>query len=262
MITIPKELFNKYTITDIEEPGTLFEIELSEMTRREGAHAFAEGYAPHIKALSLDVTATYFVANLARVISAFHYAMWHDNLQLDVKLSNLTVRIIQHPKGYVMVNFGAKALNGIPLQSGNREQQVAALQAAYYGEQVQPLLAALASATGISVGMLWGVVPTYFDYYRGLWHDEQMDDVQRMSLSADMDTLYALSGDVFGRVKNPLIVKPRYIDSPYEPGKQARLKNTCCLAYKTEGGGYCLTCPRLSDQEREEKIAAYHASRA
>jgi ferric iron reductase protein FhuF len=262
MLNIPLTIYEKYTIYQEPQPDTLYEIELWRLAEKEGAREFAEAYAPHIKALSLDVTATYFTANFTRVITAFHYALWHDGLHLDLTLRNLTVRIVKHPKGFITLNFGLKKVQGTEVSLTDRKLQIISMQTAFYREEVRPLLESLASVVGISVGMLWGVIPTYFQYYHDLWFDEPMNELQRMQLASDMEVLHQLSPVVFGRVKNPLVAKFRYMESPYEPGEQIRMKNTCCLAYKTEGGDYCITCPRLNDTERTRRIEEYKAKQA
>lgn len=262
MVNIPLTIYEKYTIYPEPQPGTLYEIELWRLTEKKGAREFAEAYGPYIKALSFDVTATYFTANFARVITAFHYALWHSGLHINLTLRNLTVRIVKHPNGYIMLTFGLKKVQGSAVSLVDRKLQVTSLQTAFYREEVRPLLESLASVVGISVGMLWGVIPTYFQYYHDLWFDEPMDELQRMQLASDMEVLYQLSPDVFGRVKNPMQAKFRYMESPYEPGKQTRMKNTCCLAYKTGDGDYCLTCPRLNETERTRRIEEYKAKQA
>jgi hypothetical protein len=32
--------------------------------------------------------------------------------------------------------------------------------------------------------------------------------------------------------------------------EHTRIRNVCCLWYRTEAGGLCLTCPRVTDRER------------
>ncbi|MFD0616001.1 (2Fe-2S)-binding protein [Paenibacillus sp. GCM10027629] len=255
---IPTEILDKYMITHQDTSPAIADFEMRQLTEREGALAFLNAYAPELKALSLDVAATYFTAQFARMFAAFHYAIWRYGIHLDLSMNLMSVHIVAHPDGYITLKFNLKSIQGTTVPLANRSLLVTSLMTSFYSEQVRPILQPLASAAGISVGALWGIIPTYFEYYYEQWLEEPIDEVQRIHLAEDMDVLHhQLPPTVFGRVKNPFQVKFRYMDSPYEPGEKMRLKSACCLAYKTEGGTYCLSCPRLSEADRAQMVAAY-----
>ncbi|WP_193726589.1 (2Fe-2S)-binding protein [Paenibacillus guangzhouensis] len=257
---IPTEILDKYMITHQDQSPVIATFELSRLADREGALAFLNAYAPELKAHSLDVAATYFTAQFARMFAAFHYAIWRCGVHLDLSMNILRVRIARHPDGYVTLKFDLKAIQGTTVPLANRSLLVKSLMTSFYSEQVRPILQSLASAAGISVGALWGIIPTYFEYYYEQWLEDPIDEVQRIHLAEDMDVLrHQLPPAVFGRVRNPFLVKFRYMDSPYEAGKKIKLKSACCLAYKTEESSYCLTCPRLSEAERSRRVAEYQA---
>ncbi len=55
---------------------------------------------------------------------------------------------------------------------------------------------------------------------------------------------------------SPLSGPANYFVLEYEGGSaQTRVRNTCCLHYKV-AGSTCLTCPRTTDEERRERLAA------
>ncbi|MFW5689918.1 MAG: hypothetical protein ACOC1U_10125 [Spirochaetota bacterium] len=63
---------------------------------------------------------------------------------------------------------------------------------------------------------------------------------------------------------NPL-VQPTRLYVPETPGAEPTyLRNRCCLRYRISVDGervpYCLTCPLISDRERERMIAEHHRS--
>ncbi|OZQ98234.1 (2Fe-2S)-binding protein [Paenibacillus sp. VTT E-133291] len=43
------------------------------------------------------------------------------------------------------------------------------------------------------------------------------------------------------------------LELPYHAGERLVLRSSCCLYYCLEDGEKCYVCPRLTEEEREEK---------
>jgi len=50
--------------------------------------------------------------------------------------------------------------------------------------------------------------------------------------------------------KNPFQYEPKFIESPYHPGKKMMMRSSCCMFYRKKGGIKCYNCPTLSEQAR------------
>ncbi|MFE5323729.1 hypothetical protein ACFQ88_34130 [Paenibacillus sp. NPDC056579] len=250
----------QFYVTLEDKPDTMYGATLSSLLHQEGAASFIGTYAPLIKALETDVAGTYFASWFGAVCAAFQYSLWHDNAVASLSLDRVEVQLfkIEHRTG---VAFRVNSWVAEPLPAENREAAVLAAMEAFYGQQVKPLLESVAEAAGINVGQLWGVMGTRMHYAMDRWLQEAQTDEERERVRQDFDTLfYSLEPEVFGRKKNPFDIRFRMMENPRIPGEQMRIKAVCCLAYKTDTGhGYCFTCPRLTESEREEKVSKIKA---
>lgn len=256
MFNLDLEAYEKqFSVTVRNQPQALFHTELVSFMEQEGFQPFMETYGSMIKALSSDVVATYFASWVGRVCAAFHYALWHDGVHLDLTLSNLTLHVSQQ-SGYAVLHFRLKELRGKLVPDSGRETCLKTYLEDYYEWQVRPLFESVAKACGISVGSLWGQLATRLHYYQDAWLKETTDEELRARMLQDFDVLrHELNPEVFGRPHNPLNVHFRMVEDPRTPGTKLRIKATCCLAYKTDNGyGYCPSCPKLTDTEREQLL--------
>ncbi|WP_332696845.1 hypothetical protein [Halalkalibacter lacteus] len=63
-----------------------------------------------------------------------------------------------------------------------------------------------------------------------------------------------LESNIYRSNKNPFDIKFHMIESAREPGVYQRMKPSCCLYYQTEGASSkCYGCPRMNDEEREQR---------
>jgi ferric iron reductase protein FhuF len=246
------EYEKQYFVTLRKPPGGKREFELKSLAESGGARDFVNAYAPMIKAQSHDVAATYFASWFGRVCAAFQYALWHDAAHIDLSLHNLALQFVDRPQGTALM-FRLKNAEVSGISDAERAGRIAKYMELFYGGQVRPLLETVAQAGGVSVGMLWGMVATAMHYIRDVWVAQADSDERKARLSHDTDMLfYRLEPGIFGRKRNPFDIKFRMVENPKQPGSMMRLKASCCLAFKTDTGhGYCYTCPRLTDAERE-----------
>lgn len=221
-------------------------------------------YARLIKAPDPAPAATYFSGWLCGPALAVQYAMSVWNKAFDLSLNNLTVQLYAQD-GYHRFSF---MLNRWAEQDGPADEAARAewrgrVLQDVYGNTVRPLLEAVSAAAGVNVGQLWGQLPARFQYERDGWLKETEQELLRRRIADDFRFLTEqLDLQVFGRTKNPLGVKLRLIEDPFDPDRQVSMKSACCLYYRTEGGRYCYTCPRLKEAERADMRARLRAEAA
>lgn len=246
---------NQYFVVLEDQPSTLFGASLSCLAGRQGAEAFIHAYAPLLKALEPDVAATYFASWFGAVCTAFQYSLWHDSFVPDFSLDNIEVQIYDNGRRIALA-FRIKEWRGEALSWLNRSDRVKDAMILFYGRQVRPLLESIAAVIPMNVGLLWSTLITRMHYAKDRWMKEAQSEAELNFLKQDMDILfYKLEPSIFGRPRNPFPMKFRMMENPRVPGEQMRIKPVCCLAYKTDTDhGYCYTCPRLSEAEREEKV--------
>lgn len=255
MSTIDFDAYEKrYAVTRRVSGDVCFEAGLDALTRTEGARSFLTAYAPVIPARTLDVAGTYSASWIGRLCAAFHDALWRDGVALDCSLANVTLSIRRdRDSGHASLSFCLREGRAESLPEEAGEERVRLVVSAYYSEQIRPLLESIAPAAGVDAGALWGQVATRLMYFWDQWENEADTGPRKLRLERHTALLFReLPGDCFGRRRNPFDLKPRRVDNPKQPGALMRLKASCCLAFKTDTGhGYCYTCPRLTDEERE-----------
>lgn len=224
------------------------------LTDRETMMNFLDVYAPYIKALDRVTAAVYFCNRFASVCLSLQYMLSIRGCSLDFSLERLTVQLFKDEDRYAMafqldewIETREPALEG-------RNEWIRRVYSDFYSRTVKPIYEAAAEAAGIPVGQLWGLLPTRFNFMTEQW-GMNADYASRHRQIAD-DYAYLcgqLEASVFNRAKNPFDVQIRWIEHLREPGKQMRMKNACCCYYRTEGGDYCYSCPRLKESEREQR---------
>ncbi|MCS7463955.1 (2Fe-2S)-binding protein [Paenibacillus doosanensis] len=247
----------QFGVTLEDRTDTVFGASLSSLAGAEGAESFIRAYAPLIKALEPDVAGTYFASWFGAVCAAFQYSLWHDNAKPDLSLDNVELQLyVKEQRAGMEFRVRQWESESLPDAAAHRSSQAVEAMEAFYGRQIRPLLESIAGVVGLNAGQLWGVIGTRLHYVKDRWLEEAETEEQRERLNHDLDQLLrGLDPAVFGRPKNPFDIRFRMMENPRKPGEQMRIKAVCCLAYKTDTGhGYCFTCPRLSERERQEKI--------
>lgn len=253
MIPIDLKPYQDYLPGSQENSELLYESDLHRMTELPAAKEFLYLYAPQIKAETPDVAAAYAASYFGRVCALFHYALWHDGLHLDLSLHNLRLQLNRQSERASLA-FPMITAQGLKVPDEDREHVSRRSIEEFYGDLVRPLLEGWAAAAGLKAGMMWGFVATTLYYYRKAWLEEEKTAQQSERLDMDLDILYnKIDPQVFGRSKNPINIKFRMIDDPRTPGATIPMKASCCLAYKTADHGYCYTCPRMKESEREAR---------
>ncbi|KEO81881.1 IucA/IucC family C-terminal-domain containing protein [Tumebacillus flagellatus] len=121
---------------------------------------------------------------------------------------------------------------------------------ALFDDNLGRLSMRIASEIGVSLRVLWGNIGNYgcWLYEDVLLQDPDLQDRARR----DFEALMACPG----MDKTPPLAcscQKVFVEDA-EPPRWARVRQTCCLAYKFEGRTPCYTCPRLSMAQRAELL--------
>jgi ferric iron reductase protein FhuF len=269
-----KKLEQKFNITLIEREQPFFSVCAEELLNPDTMNLLLHTYGPLIKANDLTAPATYFSGNLGMLALALQYSISIWNRSLDLSLSNITVQLYKdNEAGYIRFAFVLhnKSEEEAPTDAVERGIWLKQVLTQFYKLSARPIIESLSRVSAFDAGQLWGQLPTRFNYNMDLFGKELDAAAQECGADAaaiaadkarlieDYGFLRGLEGSLFGRTKNPLDVKIRYIEDSRDPNKQVRMKNACCLYYKTGEGQYCYTCPRLKESDREQMRIKFRA---
>jgi hypothetical protein len=224
---------------------------------------FVETFGILMKALDPAAAAAAIAAQFSYVGLALQVAASAFGHAPHLSLNNLTFEMIPQA-ARPLISFRIHEWSTDPVSTAGddcaRTKEFVQKLTDFYGNTVRPLFEALSRSASIDIGQLWGQLPTRFNYYLGLITEDPRFAFVRARIESDYALLkYAVDPDVFGRTRNPFDVKVTMIESLYDPDKQTRIKNVCCLYYRTEGGQYCYTCPRMKENDRAERRAEARA---
>ncbi|AIQ47512.1 hypothetical protein R70723_17680 [Paenibacillus sp. FSL R7-0273] len=254
-----KDFSSKFDLHPGIPEGTVYSFNAGEMADEAGMSAFVECYRPLIKGLDDKVAATYFAGAFGNVALAVQYALTVYSSVPVISLSALSVHLIPS-QGYWRVAFSLEdwSFEPAPAEAGQRTEWRNEQLSQFYRDTAAPLLTMLSRVTGLAGGEIWGQLPTKFNYYLEVFTSGGLPVSLLDTLLDDYRYLCEeMPAEIFGLKRNPFQVKVRKIESLAEPDKTVNMRNRCCLYYRTEGGSYCYTCPRLKEEERSARRTEY-----
>lgn len=254
----------KFDLHPAVPEGAVHSFAARELTRENGMRAFIECYRPLIKGLDDKAAATYFAGAFGNVALAVQYALSVYSVMPEVSLSGLSVHLIP-AEGYWRVAFslGGWAFTPAPADAEQRLAWRNDRLTQFYRETAEPLFSALSNVTGLGLSEIWGQLPTKFNYYLELLAAGSANTGLMETLQADYNYLKdEMPASVFQLPRNPFHVTVRRIEALADAASTVQMRNRCCLYYRTEGGSYCYTCPRLKEEERAKRRAEYRKNTA
>ncbi|WP_223066045.1 IucA/IucC family C-terminal-domain containing protein [Paenibacillus caui] len=256
-MSINFELFDQYLcLVRCDPGGSAYSVNAKELLQPEAMETFLEAFRLQIKGTDVQVAGTYFAAWWRGVCVALQYMISLTDRMLDLSLDNIKLHLAFRDK-YPKIVFRLAGPEELPWPAGSHEEKRAAVLEHFYAGQLRPLFQTLAASTGLSLGQLWGQLPLGIEYYMKLIEGMLESEGDKLRLREDHRFLAeSLDPALFGLKRNPFTYKKVMIDDPREPGKQLVMKPTCCLAYRTDTGyGCCITCPKLTEEQRAQKFA-------
>ncbi|MCP8968704.1 IucA/IucC family C-terminal-domain containing protein [Ectobacillus ponti] len=129
-----------------------------------------------------------------------------------------------------------------------REQVVQRL----FSQHIAVMIDALSKATRLPCATMWSHVAFYMHVMYRTWLQEEMDEGVRARIRDDFQYLQSLPSQWFDGTCNPLCMSFCTVKHPCRE-EDVLLRKACCLNYKTSKGA-CYTCPRLTEEERLQKM--------
>lgn len=247
-------LEQKFNVTLKNRDNAVFSMKAVEMIKPENMNQLLTVYSPLIKAIDNSPAAAYFCKLFSGAAMALQYMISVENKAANFSLENLTIQL--YPKdGYYSFSYKVDrwSIQNGPSFNSERSDWLQQVYADFYGKTVKPLFESASKSGLIDMSLLWGQLPTYFNYYIELLTDSDVS-THKEQIIHDYEYLkYQVSPNVFGCKKNPFDVKIRMIEDLRDPNKQLRMKNVCCQFYRTGEERYCYTCPRMKEDEREAR---------
>ncbi len=260
---LSKELISKFDLHPSPPAEALHSFDAQELVLEEGMRYFIDCYRPLMKALDNQAVAAYFGSWCSSMALAVQYSVSMYSAVPVIALSRLSVHLIPS-SGYCRIAFSLRdwEIQTVPKEE-SREAWRHEVLASFYRDTAAPLLRSMSRASGLSLGEIWGQLPTKFNYYMELFAADLQDSGQLGTLQADYDYLkHSLPAELFGMKRNPFDVVVRRIEALADPEQTVQMRNRCCLYYRTEGGSYCYTCPRLKEVERAARRAEFRQKAA
>ncbi|WP_162551184.1 (2Fe-2S)-binding protein [Paenibacillus tepidiphilus] len=264
-----KDIAGKFDLHPAPPQDALHSFPLAGLLEPEGMKSFIACYGPMMKALDDKAAAAYFGGWFASVALAVQYSISVYSAVPVIKLEDLSVHLIP-ANGFCRVAFSLEpwVMASAPEAAADRENWRSKVFEAFYHDTAAPLLLTLSTVTGLSLSEIWGQQPTKFNYYVELLSSSGTDlngnenTLPAGRIAEDYRALKELDGSVFGLRRNPFQVTVRKIEALETPDKLINMRNRCCQYYRTEGGSYCYTCPRLKEEERAARRVEFRQQAA
>jgi hypothetical protein len=256
-----KDYGSKFDLHPAVPEDALYTFAAEELIDEETMRAFIDTYKPLMKALDDTAAGTYFGGWFSSVALAVQYSVSMYSIMPEISLSNLSVHLIP-AGGYCRVAFSLNGwkFNSAPAYAAERTNWRNEVLLRFYQDTAAPLMRTLSIVTGVRLGELWGQLPTKFNYYIELLAAGSSSAGLMETVQADYSFLKdEMPADVFQLPINPFDVTVRRTEALADPASTVQMRNRCCMYYRTEGGSYCYTCPRLKEEERAKRRAEYRS---
>ncbi|MFC0189248.1 IucA/IucC family C-terminal-domain containing protein [Fictibacillus aquaticus] len=201
--------------------------------------AFLDEVGPKIGSDQTKVSASLFFKRYAFCsLTAALYAMTMLNKAFNTSISN--VQLVDHESkemwlpSFTLTNADCFAL------AGNREEWRSIVLETIFKENITVMLNNVASAAKVSKAMLWENCWIYIRWLYEKWLSEEHPPAVLQQIQSDYQYISLSSpASLFGARKHPFVKLRTAGDL-----NGNKIRQTCCLYYRTEGGTCCKTCPK------------------
>ncbi|KMJ58391.1 hypothetical protein AB685_10880 [Bacillus sp. LL01] len=246
-----------FYISNQEMKNVVWECRISELVNPKILQELLDIYGVGIKATTKDVTIMYLAGWFGYLCGAIHF-LSSDGWR--VLPENIKLQIYESQRGTMMISF--VLLSEKLDRQGDREWVVE-----FYEEIMTPVYKQMqCMSNNNSILQMW-----YQAAHSLYWISDRM---KYSNLPGRSVLQYKKNLEIFQEetpssclgvmtAKHPYAKKLIFIDNPWDLDDPMPLKPSCCLAYQTEGGHLCYTCPRMKKSERQDnfnKVLAQHST--
>ena len=223
--------------------------ELSDFLKESELNSYLKTVQNQLGAADTKAAASIFMKRQAFLAVIYLFSMSAYNKQLDVSLKNITL-VNTFKKGVWLPEFyfTNKSVSVCPSETRDewRTESIRHL----FADNLFPLMDAVSKLVKIPKLILWENIAIYLYWLYEKVLGEAEDADLRSRAAEDFHFLIHLApGWLFGNYhQNPL---SRYYSEPVlqeETNSFIRVRKTCCFSYRTDGGDFCSTCPRICKQ--------------
>ena len=233
-----EELKHVFYVTNCWEDRVVYQCSLKELIEDEEKRlAFLNIYGNGIKATTPKATVMYMAGWLGYLCAGVQYFF---SQKKKIAFDNIHIQLYVTRKNKYWISFIVEE-DSLVL-SDNWEAQ---LFESAFSEIAKPLLMELSKATNIPAMHLWGqVVHSYYWVEHRIRKDIEIT-YELASYLRLLDMIMNISSpSTFGLKVNPFLKPFVFVDNPWDNSDPLPVKPSCCLAFQTEDGHKCYTCPR------------------
>jgi ferric iron reductase protein FhuF len=206
-----------------------------------------------VKGIGLELAVSFLGVAFFGLAATKLYVMSRYSRVLDLSLENLTIQLESHGD-HAHVVFKIHELNWTDLPAIGREAAAIEEWQKYFTLTMNPLIEATSAAASLKPSMIWNQYGARMAYLKDYLRQILPEGPLKQQFEDDFLLLAQLPAATFNlNRKNPFEHTPVYIESPYQPGKQAMIRSACCMYYRREEGVKCYTCPLLKESDRAER---------
>ncbi|UAL48923.1 (2Fe-2S)-binding protein [Sutcliffiella horikoshii] len=237
-----------FYMTNQEKADVVWECRIRELAQPNILQNLLDLYGEGIKATTKDVTVMYLAGWFGYLCGGMHF-LSSDGWEATAE--NIKLQLYKNQRGTKLISFVVDSENLV--EKGDRKWVEE-----FYEKMMKPtFLQMQATSTNNTLLQMW-----YQATHSLYWISDRM---KHSCLSERYVWQYEKTLEMFKEVtpsscmgvmteKHPYAKKLIFIDNPWDLNDPMPLKPSCCLAYQTEGGHLCFTCPRMKKSERLEKF--------
>ncbi|NLP53103.1 (2Fe-2S)-binding protein [Bacillus sp. RO1] len=237
-----------FYMSNQEKVDVVWECRISELGDPEILQKLLDIYGEGIKATTKDVTVMYLAGWFGYLCGSMHF-LSSDGWKVTPE--NIKLQLYKNQRGTILISFVVHS-EDID-EKGDREWVEE-----FYKDIMNPVYKQMHSKSDSNHLLHMWYQATHSLY----WISDRM---KHSSLPEKYKLQYEKNVEKFkggnplscmgmNTAKHPYAKKLIFIDNPWDLNDPMPLKPSCCLAYQTEGGHLCYTCPRMKKSERQEKF--------
>ncbi|WP_226680916.1 (2Fe-2S)-binding protein [Sutcliffiella horikoshii] len=243
-----EQMENFFYMTNQEKEDVVWDCRIRELVKPEILQKLLELYGEGIKATTKDVTVMYFAGWFGYLCGAMHF-LSSDGWKVNAE--KIKLQLYKNQRGTMLVSFIVHSENFIKIECSGWVEE-------FYKANMKPVFMLMqAMSTNNNLLHIW-----YQASHSLYWISDRMN---HSGLSERYILQYEKNVELFKKVtpsscmgvmgqQHPYAKKLIFIENPWDLQDPMPLKPSCCLAYQTEGGHLCYTCPRMKKSERQEKF--------
>ncbi|WP_078381157.1 hypothetical protein [Sutcliffiella halmapala] len=235
-----EQLEHFFYLSNNEKENVVFQCSLKELLSEIALHELLFIYGKGIQAENKEATAMYLAGWLGYLCGAMHF---FSNVGKQVEAENITVQVYKKANNHLAISFYIKVEDIIDRKNDWIQ--------AFYQLQITPIYQAFSRLTKNNLLHMWYQATHSFYWMKHRINHSILsrEIVERYERELQI-FIEKTSPNLFGLTLHPYRKKFIFVENPWDLNDPMPIKPSCCLAYQTEAGHCCFTCPRMKKEER------------